>query len=432
MKLMISGKKRNRWVNIILIILIYLIVYNPPIFTINCIRLLMIPCWIYLYINRQYLQKYISIKKVFTVEVIISTLLLYCITIAFFNSNSPTNFTHLFYWIAGDIPFALCVWVFLKKRNQGFSELFRDVIITGVIMSITAVLALISPAAKSVFTQRMIDYGVLYADRLSAYRNYGFAANLTSFASMLQAVLAVFCIFQVVKGKRRYLFAVPTLIISAIINTRSSILFLAVGILAILVFVLSKHNASYIFRHVAIIIGLLVISGFCLQIIQKYNSQTFSWLNSGYNSILSFITGSDRDSGYFGELRTMTVDSFPTGFDLILGVGSGVMGEAGAAYGARSDVGFINDLWRGGLFYSIALLILYITMLTHLYKSKVGNKEFTRFISVFFLLIFIMTNIKGSFFIHSDLTVVFWLFYTALVFNSENKDRYKIVFTIKR
>ncbi len=425
--------RKNTEVSFILIIFLYMVIYNPPIFTINCIRVIMVPCWIYLYLNRKVMREFINLKKVITVELIITMLFAYCIIISFINSNAPTNFAYLFYWIAGDIPFAISVWIYLRKKNQGFQELLVNIIVTSIVMSITAIMALISPEIKSFFTERMIVYGVQYADRLAVYRNYGFAANLTAFASMLQAVLSVVCIFQAVKGEKKYLLVFPLLILSAIINTRSSILFLLSGIFIILLITLrSRFAVTYILRYVIIIAVLFAISGFGFSLIQYYNEQTLTWLNVGLDSILSFVSGNDRSVGYFGELETMVFNSIPTSFNLLMGVGSGVMGDAGAVYGARSDVGFINDLWRGGLLYSTTIICLYLVMLKQIYKSKILDQDYTKFFSLYFFLIFILTNIKGSFFIHSDLTVVFWLFYTAFVFNSINQEKFRVTIGFRR
>ena len=419
-------------VNVILVLLLYMVIYNPPIFTINCIRVLMFPCWLYLFINRKGMNKYINLRKVITAEILIGLLLTYGITIAIINNNPPTNFTHLFYWFAGDIPFALSVWIYLKKRNQGFRELILHIVIAGVIMAITSVAALVSPSIKTVFTQKMLDYGVQYAERLSVYRNYGFAANLTSFASMLQSVICITCVFKAVRGEKKYILLFPLLALSAIINTRSSILFLAFGILVIFIVTVKKGQFVYVLRFIGIGILVLGFAEMGLNIIQTYNPQTLTWLTSGYGSIISFVTGSSSNLGYFGELEHMIFDSFPSGIELIVGVGSGVMGNTGAAYGVRSDVGFINDLWRGGILYFAIILFLYLTMLKHIYHSNILDKETVSFFSLYFFIIFILTNIKGSFFIHSDLTVVFWLIYTALVFNSDNHEKYKFAIGLRR
>ena len=53
------------------------------------------------------------------------------------------------------------------------------------------------------------------------------------------------------------------------------------------------------------------------------------------------------------------------------------------------------------------------------------------FLAVLCLFFFGITNIKGHFFIHSDLTVIIWILITALVFNrtetgKENRENERI------
>lgn len=417
--------KKNNKISIALIILLYMMIYNPPIFSVNCIRILMVPSWTYLLFNIKNIKRIINIKKVLFAEAMIGLLLFYCITIAFINENSIFNFTHLFYWMFGDIPFSLCVWIYLKKRHQDFDHLISHIVIASFIFSITAILSLVSSEVKSFFTEKMMAYGVAYADVLSGYRNYGFAANLTSFTSMLQGILAAVCIYYGVKGNKLYLLVFPTIILSAIINTRSSIIFFVAGLFVIFVVIFLSVKTTYIFRYIIILIMLFCIAGYGLNIIQRYNPRTFTWITSGYEAIVSFVSGNNRNIGYFSELKGMTLNALPTGLNFILGVGTSVMG--GSRYGARSDVGFINDLWRGGLIYSSILIGIFLIMLCQMNYSNNIEKLQIKFFTCYYFLIFILTNIKGSFFIHSDLTVVFWLIYTTVVFNLENKQKYTLL-----
>lgn len=410
---------KKRSISVLLVIFLYMMIYNPPIFPINCLLVLAIPSWIYLFFNIRLFKKNINVNKVIIAEVIIGMILAYCMLIALANSNSVLNFAHYFYWMIGDIPFAACVWVYIKKRGQGFDELLKNITMASLVMSITAILALVFPQVKELFTQRMIEYGVKYAEMLSVYRNYGFAANLTSFTSMLQASMAIICLQYALRGEKFYLLSFPSIAFSAVLNTRTSLLFLAVGVVVVFFFSLAKGKISSIFKFALFAIVISVMVGLGMGIIQEYNPQTFIWLNLGYEQISSFITGADTSLGYFGELEGMTVYSMPSGIDFVFGVGTSALGGL-LKYNARSDVGFINDLWRGGLLCSAILILLFFNMLRQMLNSKILEQQDRLFIVVYFSIVFVLTNIKGSFFAHTDITVVFWLLYTALVFNADN------------
>ena len=58
-------------------------------------------------------------------------------------------------------------------------------------------------------------------------------------------------------------------------------------------------------------------------------------------------------------------------------------------------------------------------------RSKTVRRETGVFFAVLFLLFCVITNIKGSFFIHSDLTVVIWILIIPLVYNREGSRQEK-------
>ena len=109
-------------------------------------------------------------------------------------------------------------------------------------------------------------------------------------------------------------------------------------------------------------------------------------------------------------------DVLPPGVRLVFGEGRGIM-WGHEEYGVHSDIGFVNDLWRGGIIYSAAVIGLYILVLWKIMHSKTVSWQSGVFFSGFFLLVFLVNNVKGSFFIHSDVTSVLWIMIPALLWN---------------
>ena len=83
----------------------------------------------------------------------------------------------------------------------------------------------------------------------------------------------------------------------------------------------------------------------------------------------------------------------------------------------------MNDLWRGGLLYFTVIIGLYILALWKIMHSRTIARRDGVFLSGLLLLVFLLNNIKGSFFIHSDVTVVFWLLVPALIWNRETAQQ---------
>ena len=88
-------------------------------------------------------------------------------------------------------------------------------------------------------------------------------------------------------------------------------------------------------------------------------------------------------------------------------------------YGVSSDVGFVNDVWKGGILYLTVIIGLYARILWKMIRSKTVRLETGVFFAVLFLLFGAIINTKGSFFIHSDLTAVIWILTIPLVYNRE-------------
>ncbi len=419
-------------INIPLVLLMYAMIFNPPVLSfgwisenfpvkgLNWIWIVMPLSLIYLWMNRKHLKKYVNLKAVLITECVIAGMLVYCMLIAVINHNPVTAFGYMVYWMAGDIPFGLAVWVYLRKKGQGFEELLDHLLGAGLVMAATSVLAFI-PAVKEFFVRIMEAYGIPYVRRLSLYRNYGLAANMTATASFVQAVLALTALYRAVKGRKIWYAFFPLLALSANLNTRASIIFILAGMAAILVSQLWSRNikeAGKFLIVAAVSVGVAFGGKYLVQVI---NPQTSAWLAKGMSQMADFVSGAEieegYEGGYFGMLGEMSGWAvLPRGIHLVFGEGRGIL-WGHEEYGVHSDIGFVNDLWRGGILYSAAVIGLYILVLWKIMHSKTVSWQDGIFFSGFFLLVFLVNNVKGSFFIHSDVTAVIWMMIPALLWN---------------
>ena len=150
---------------------------------------------------------------------------------------------------------------------------------------------------------------------------------------------------------------------------------------------------------------------------------THEWLTSGIEQVSSFVSGEEVPyaDGYFNELAWMlSPKHFPKGMKLAFGAGTEIMGGiVEDKYGTASDVGFMNDLWRGGILYVAATTGLYLRMLWMMAQSRTVRRETGVFLAVLCLFFFGITIIKGHFFIHSDLTALIWILAVPLVYARE-------------
>ena len=230
------GKKM---ISIPMILFMYLLIYNPPIlsplFTSNSAWLVMIPSVVYLLLNWKELKAFVKLWTVIWTEVFLGVVFAYLLVLSKLNGNPFSQHGFFAYWMAADIPFALVCWVALRKRGLGVSELLDHILWTGLLMAATVIAAFLIPAVKEFFTEKTIAYGSskMIAVKLSAYRNFGLAANLTSTAAYVQAILACVAFWRGVRGKHLWLIAFPVLAFSANINARVSVYLLAAGMAAV-------------------------------------------------------------------------------------------------------------------------------------------------------------------------------------------------------
>ena len=422
------GKKK---ISLPLIFFMYLLIYNPPAFAplirFNCVWLVMLPSVAYVLLNWKAFRETTCFRAVVWTETVLGVIFVYLLAMAKINGNDLSLFSYFVYWMAGDIPFALACRIYLKKKGLGFEELLDHVLWTGLAMAATAVAALLIPPVKEFFTEKMIAYGMppMTTIKLSAYRDYGLAANLTSTAAYVQVMLACIALWRGIRGKTGWLAAFPVLAFSANINLRTSVYLIIAGMAAVFFGLLFSRDRKQMLKFFAAAAAAAAIAYFGLGLIRLINPMTHEWLSSGLEQVSTFVAGEESPyaDGYFNELAWMLApEHFPKGAKLIFGAGTEIMGTlVEDKYGVSSDVGFMNDLWRGGILYLAAMTGLYLRTLWQMARSRATARETGIFLAVLCLFFFGITNIKGHFFIHSDLTALIWILIAALVWETAER-----------
>lgn len=424
--------------NLLVVIGMYLLVYNPPLLGGSIVRVLgpfrnMI--WmvapvsaLYVLLNRKWVKENLDWKAILRTECILAAIVCYYMLIRWINGNMAAlsegagpDAKHWVYWMAGDISFALAVWISLRKKGKGFPELMDHLLAAGTAMAATVILAYFIPPVHRFFTERMKDYGVMLAEEMAPFRNFGFAANLSSTASYVQAVLASIALFRGVKERKAlWLCLFPVLAFSANVNTRAATFFILAGMGAVMVSLLFTRERKRIPAYAALAACACAAALFGLKLLKYANLESYLWLRSGVPGFLGFLFADDIEmTGYFTGLARMSgSDVLPKGWQLLFGTGTGVLGY-NSKYDVNSDVGFVNDLWKGGIVLAACFYALYGRMLWKIFRNRQIPREDGAFFAVLFLLTFVLNNIKGSFFIHSDVTAVFWLLYAALAWNAD-------------
>lgn len=305
--------------------------------------------------------------------------------VANFNtSNFASNITVLF----SIINFAALLLWFEKISVKKKVEKFIDFIIQiALIQSFIMILMLLIPnlhnLGKLFLTQKQSEEYFYYS--VLNRRSYGIGSSYTFMLPLTQAMFAIISLlmFRTTK-KSKYIYYSFILIFTSFLNGRTGLYIY----LLLLLFFLLEHFLRYPSRRKIIQFSILVIV-LLLFFIFNYRlmSERLTWASKGINEIIDFFVKNQRD-GNVGVLVGSALFFPDSLLDICFGTGQRVFGINGInIFGKNSDIGYINDIFKGGIAY---VLFMYVFQLRYLKKRL--DKQHYLYISIFILL----ANYKGE------------------------------------
>jgi len=388
------------------IICLYIYLYNPilQILGFGVIKLLLFVAFIYL-LGKGFYPRFIGI---FRTEIIF-TLILVCYTLLIALIENPAGitvpYTHLLWFLEGFIIPTFLILFFREIFQRNSWEAL--IILVGFIASLVTLFLILNPAYNTYIRQNII---VDTLDTVSQYkwdfRGFSLAESSSYGYGVVQGLVLSICLFSVRK-KLIYLLPIIFLLISIIFNARIGLSVVAVALLLLLV---SGQIRFLNFCLFATIIYLsfwfLTKSSFFLE-----NETSLNWGLGIFGDTKNFIQETNDNSNYtalFGRMLFLPSHSM----DLIFGNGKNVY----LATDKSSDIGYIIQIFRGG--------ILYLSfMLFFLWKMFKRNYNYTskKIIPVLFILSLLIVNIKGNaFFVSSPFFRLITFFYVYSIFTSKN------------
>lgn len=373
---------------LVIIVLIFFLLYYPPITNFNTLLIVGVFSWLIIFLRFDLISKYINLINVFKINFSLSVLTLYLFFVISYNGFSLENLFNFLYWIIIIIPTGILISSFMKQLKLNEYDLLKSIIIAAVVQGFLAIFTFIFKSVQMFFVNVMVENGLNpHLIDLSAQRIYGFSSSLTFATPIFQSMLAVICIYIGIKRSTKYLFAVPILLFSAIINARTSIVIFISGIALIIIFEIGtnlKNNIKILF---IVFLGLL---GFYLStdLIKLLSPQTFKFIDDGIFEIIEFFNNEITRGSYFSYITNRDVFTFPDGISLIFGKGTSDLSE----FNLQSDVGWVYDIWFGGLIYAIFIYVIFINFSKIIFLN---NHKIFKFIAIYFLITMAASNIKG-------------------------------------
>lgn len=420
--MIVAGIKKARYSWVMVVFLFYWL-FLPPILGKHSSYFVALFSFAYLLWHYKLFFKCVYINRFIWLYLGLFFFLLYDLFLALPNGGTRIPIYHVLYWMVSIIPGAFCICLHAKKYKQGIEYILRLVLWAALIQSIISIAAFIyNPLKLFLISKLETDNTIVtetYVNEIF-YRLFGFSSGLTFDMPSAMAIISGIAIYLGAKKNWRYFLFVPTIAFSAMINARTSMVVLAVAVLIFAAGSLKPTRKTF-----AMIIILPIVAAVVLTlgglVLQRVSPLTYGWVESGFNQILDFFRN-ETGYGYFEYLTDPRKWIVPSGTQLLFGTGYRAMG--GNPFGVRSDIGYINDLWFGGVLYTVALYLATTLcfVATHRFSWKKEDGRVSRYVLSVYIVMLPILNFKTPIIAMGPFTsvVIIVMIYTGLI-KRENK-----------
>lgn len=405
-------------INIEMIVYLFLFMFAPPILPGNLVfYLAILSSIILLKCYKKELINALKISGIKNFTILIYMYLFYSgiIAISSFiwgeNESFNSYITPVYQLILITPIMMICIIhiiLWCKKKGFELDILLEHFILAGTIEAIIVLITFISPEIRQICIKIMGQEWSSneYMNFILEKRYFGLANGLYDLFGWGTGLLASLPIFLSKEKRKKYIWLVPLLLISPLLNSRTGILMFLGAMLCYLLF-FNNESAFYFVKKILYLIVSILFICFLLIWIKKYNYSVFEWILSGIDFLRMALTDS-QNSDLF---RTASVPQFPV---IIFGTGHDIYFlKYGSSY-ISSDVGYINYLYISGIVGSIILYSIFISFfIKSIKKSRIKRQ---RWLLIFFMFSTFIFNFKARPFTHCSataliLTVLFYSLY---------------------
>lgn len=281
----------------------------------------------------------------------------------------------------------------LRQKGYTKDDQIKFILNIALFQSFICILMLIIPPFREIALNLYYN-GKQENIYISASRIYGISGDYTFFTPVFHGLLSVVASVYAILKNYKYLYYIPFFLISILLNGRIGLIVFAFGMMsALLVLLFRGKSISKIIIYVFSFIMTLTISLFLIKFIVP---NTFYWIQSGLQDTLALFSDNKLSGNYESLLNTMLY--WPEGTNLIWGEGYRVYGEFGLLHGKiPSDIGFVNDMFMGGILY---IVLLYGAIIRFVLKKNKNTNQSSRVLnivlSVSMLTVLLISNYKGE------------------------------------
>lgn len=345
--------------------------------------------WVSIIISIKSYSRILKGSNILKLFIFFLIIIWYLLIVALINNQTMIIAYSYYIYLIDIIPCSIFITRYCLRKNYSIKDLINLLLIVGNIQGLISLLSFLFPAFQQIILNRMLSYG--FTDvilSLSDHRIYGLSYNMTYAMPIVQGVLAVLALYMAVTFRTKYFLLVPLLVLSGVINARTSLIIILVGV----IFILSTMYKSFgkkIIRLFLVSLTTMISIIIIIKVINYYSSDTFYWVETGFNEITLFLFG--QNTGYFKYISNSSFYQIPDGLFFLIGKGHTVT----RTFMVATDIGYINDIWLGGLIYCIISYASFMLIFISIYRSKTEDKISIKVISLFLLTTFLISNIKG-------------------------------------
>ena len=331
----------------------------------------------------------------------------------------PTNYLMVLYRFVTILVFIepICIYTlaYCRKYSMRFDDFIECLIYSTLYEFFFCLLTIVSPAAKSFFTNLMINNTGYYYN-IQAWtirtRFWGFAASMTDYFGFAVGIIAGMCLYYSFSKEKKYFIFIPVMLLMMVLNAITGV---AIFTISVFVYFIGYFHKKRISRSNFVIVALVIfLMPFALYLFTKVAPSGVSKIVDNFYEIFdkSKVQASNT------SVRELFSDRFwnipDSVMEIIFGTGHSLLSTQ---YFQRSDVGYINDIWSFGIVGMTMYMIAYMGFAFQIRKNTMFKTPIT-FI-IFSVAVF---NIKGVSVGCNAGNVVILLIFFAVCFLQSNEN----------
>lgn len=374
-------------------------------------------------LKRILLNKYVFIF--YTIGLIV---FFYTLVLTFFSGFDHLSFRYpiMYFRFFFELPLVTIALISLVAQFgcNTFEELIKILINIAIFQSIIVAIMLLSPTIRDFVFFNVLEFREGHDKIISigdfSLRGFGLANGYLFGFPLFQGFAAVMILLYQKSDWFKYLFAFPLVLISALVNARVGVTPVLIYVLLISFFYITSLKKSKV-KIILKSFSFMLVSA--LLIVQIGNqivfNNTFSWIINGFINVF----GGDNvgDSSSYNIIDKLLGEHlfFPNKLQEIF-FGSGLIVFSNPFSFIKSDIGYVQYLFYGGIFFIILILTsfnyLLVGCLNYLNKNNLKTKIFILTI----VLTILIVHFKGNVFNYGSVMKLSFLI-AFYIISSSNK-----------